>query len=255
MLIALSVGTSRADVLYAITGFQAPHLISVDPLTGAELTSSPFAAGVALRGLCADGADLFSIEGLDDNISDRLYRITPLTGVGSAVGNTLFNWSVRSCDVHRPTNTLYAITDTPGPTPLLFRISKSTGAATLVATSAFVPGLDQVTALAISPAGVAYVSDIISTSLFRLDLGTGTLTFIGDSGPIGTNGGFNDLGFDSSGQLWGVRAGGGLYRIDTNTAVATRFANSTSWSGLAFRWEAVVATEGTTWARLKAHYR
>jgi len=254
-LIGLSAGVGRADHLFAITGPQAPRLERVDPVTGIAFTSTAFPAGVTLSGLCADGAELLSIDGLDDNISDRLFRITPLSGAGSVLGNTLFNWSQRSCDVHLPSNTVYAITDTPGPTPRLFRIDRSTGTATLVATSAFVPGLDQVTALAISPSGAAYVSDLGNTSLFRIDLVTGALTFVGDSGPIGASDGFSDLAFDSMGRLWGVRGQGGLYRIDTDTAVASKVANSARWSGIAFVPEGVVAAERTSWSRLKQLYR
>jgi len=253
-LVTLWAGVCRADVLYAISGLQAPWLFKIDPLTGGALTSSSFPTGVALRGLCADGPELLSIEGLDDNISDRLFRITPGSGSGATVGNTQFNWNVRGCDVHRATNTIYVVTDTPGPTPRLFRVSRSTGAATLVATSPFVPGLDRVTAMAISPAGVAYVTDVVNTTLFRMDLGTGALTFIGECGPVGTSSGFNDLAFDSEGRLWGVRSLGGLYRIDTDTAVATLAAPSPAWAGIAFIADAVVATERTTWARLKGLY-
>jgi hypothetical protein len=254
-LVALDAGTSRSDQLYAITGPQVPMLQRVDPTTGVALTSTAFPPGVTLSGLCADGTELLSIDGLDDNISDRLFRIEPLSGAGTNLGNTLFNWSRRSCDVHLPSNTIYAVTATPGPTPRLFRIDRSTGAATLVATSAFVPGLDQVSALAISPSGEAYVSDLANTSLFRMDLVTGALTFIGDSGPIGVNDGFSDLAFDSIGRLWGVRSQGGLYRIDTETAIATKVANSARWSGIAFVSEGVVAAERTTWSRLKQLYR
>ena len=254
-LVALSAGTSRSDLLYAITGPQVPVLQRVDPVSGIALTSTSFPPGVTLSGLCADGAALLSIDGLDDNISDRLFRIAPISGAGTILGNTLFNWSQRSCDVHLPSNTLFAVTDTPGPTPRLFRIDRTTGVATLVATSAFVPGLDQVTALAISPSGMAYVSDLANTSLFRMDLVTGALTFVGDSGPIGVSDGFADLAFDSMGRLWGVRNQGGLYRIDTDTAVATKVANSARWSGIAFVPDGVVAAERTTWSRLKQLFR
>ncbi len=234
-LTALAAGSARADVLYATSGPVNPQLWTVDPLTGAILTSNQITGEEALfGGLCDDGTNLYSIDGYNDPNSDRTFRIDPATGTGVIVGNTNFNWNFRTCEVQRSTGVLYGATDN-----VLYTINTSTGAATLVANLSSPPNLDQMTAMAISSTGDAYVSDIGNTSLFRLNLSNGALTFIGQMN-IGTW--FADLSFDSSGQLWGVKNGGGLYTIDTTTATVTFVASTGGWAGMAFRWDCQATT-------------
>ncbi len=237
-LSTLAVFVSRAahaDVLYATSGPINPSLLTVDASTGAVLTSVPITNEEALfGGLSDDGTNLFSIDGYNDPNSDRTFRINPLTGVGTIVGDTTFNWNFRTCDVLRSTGALYGATDNR-----LYTINKLTGAATLVANLSSPPNLDQLTALAISPSGAAFVTDIGGTSLFSLNLTNGALTFIGN---VGLGNWFNDLSFDSSGVLWGVKSGGGLYKINTTTAVATLVAFTPDWAGISWRWDCAPTT-------------
>lgn len=233
LLCGLSLG-ARADVLYATSGPVNPQLLTVDPTTGATLSSVPVTGMEALfGGLADDGTSLYSIDGYNDPNSDRTFRVDPATGAGAVVGNTNFNWNFRSCDVLRGTGVLYGAQDNA-----LYTIDTNTGAATLV-TNLNSPNLDQLTALAISSSGDAVVSDIGSTSVFRLDLGTGALTFLGNAN-VGNW--FSDLAFDSAGVLWGVKNGGGLYTIDTNTGAATFVSGTGSFAGIAFRWDCAVAS-------------
>jgi hypothetical protein len=233
LLCGLSLG-ARADVLYATSGPVNPQLLTVDPTSGATLSSVPVTGMEALfGGLADDGTSLYSIDGYNDPNSDRTFRIDPSTGAGAVVGNTNFNWNFRSCDVLRGTGVLYGAQDNA-----LYTIDTTTGAATLV-TNLNSPNLDQLTALAISSSGDAVVSDIGSTSVFRLDLGTGVLTFLGNAN-VGNW--FSDLAFDSAGVLWGVKNGGGLYTIDTSTGAATFVSGTGSFAGIAFRWDCAVAS-------------
>jgi len=234
-LSVLAASAARADVLYATSNFANAALITVDPLTGVIQTSAPITNMEALfGGLCDDGVDLYSIDGYNDGNPDRTFRIDASSGAGTIVGNTNFNWNFRTCDVLRSTGVLYAATDNA-----LYTLDKATGAATLVTNLSSPPNLDQLTAMAINSAGEAYVTDIGSTSLFRLNLSTGVMTFIGH-----TNAGnwFNDLSFDSTGQLWGLKSGGGLYTIDTGTAAANLVVNTNDWRGIAFRWDCQATT-------------
>ncbi len=232
---ALAASSARADVLYATSYAINPQLLTVDPLTGATLTSVPVTGEEALfGGLCDDGTNFFSIDGYNDGNSDRTFRIDPATGTGTIVGNTNFNWNFRTCEVLRSTGVLYGATDNR-----LYTIDTNTGAATLVANLNSPPNLDQMTAMAISSTGDAYVSDIGGASLFRLNLSNGAMTFIGQ---MNLPNWLNDMSFDSNGQLWGVKFQGGLYKIDTNTAVATFVASSGDWAGIAFRWDCQATT-------------
>ena len=229
-LSVLAASAARADVLYATSSYINPNLITVDPQTGLIQTSVPITNMEALfGGLCDDGVNMFSIDGYNDGNPDRTFRIDPTTGSGLVVGNTNFNWNFRTCDVLRTSGVLYGATDNR-----LYTLDTLTGAATLVANLSSPPNLDQLTAMAISSTGEAFVTDIGGTSLFRLDLSTGAMTFIGHTN-IGNW--LNDLSFDSTGQLWGVKSGGGLYTIDTTTAVATFVTSTSDWRGIAFRWD------------------
>ncbi|HTF89612.1 MAG TPA: hypothetical protein VK843_14455 [Planctomycetota bacterium] len=230
-LAALGTSSAQADVLYATSGPISPSLLTIDPLTGGALSSMPITGEESLfGGLCDDGTNLFSLDGYNDNNSDRTFRIDPATGTGTVVGDTTFNWNFRCTEVLRTTGVLYASRDNA-----LYTLSKVTGAATLVANLSS-PNLDQLTALAISPNGTAYVSDIGNTSVFRLDLTSGALTFFGDAA-LGTW--FSDLSFDSSGTLWGTKQGGGLYTIDTNTGAATFVSFAGDLAGISWRWSCI----------------
>jgi hypothetical protein len=233
-LTVLAASAARADVLYATSGPINPQLLTVDPISGSITGSTPITNMESLfGGLCADGAVLYSIDGYNDANSDRTFSIDPNTAAGAVVGDTGFNWNFRTCDVLRSTGVLYAATDNR-----LYTLDTVTGAGTLVANLTSPPNLDQLTALAISATGQAFVSDIGSTSLFALNLNTGALTFIGNSS-VGSW--FADLAFDSTGTLYGVKNGGGLYTIDTTTAVATQVAGTGGWAGIAFRWDCSAA--------------
>ena len=226
----LGGGGARAycqDVLYATSSPISPNLLTVDPATGAILTSVPITGEEALfGGLTHDGSSLWSIDGFNDGLSDRTFKIDPVTGAGVVVGNTGFNWNFRSVENHPQTGVLYATRDNE-----LFTIDKNTGAATSVGTITGAT-LDQATALAIDADGNAYMTDIGDTGLFQLNLVSAQLTHLGDLN-LGTW--FQDLAFDGSGQLWGVTPTGGVYTIDIQNLTTDLQFNGSNWGGMAFK--------------------
>lgn len=221
---------SAQQVIVATSGPVNPSLLTVDPSNGNILTSTPISNEEALfGGVTVDGTNLYSIDGYNDGNSDRTFRIDSTTGAGTIVGNTTFNWNFRCVENHPTTGVLYATTDNN-----LYTIDKSTGVATSIAPiTAAGFTLDQFTAFAINSSGQAFGTDIGDTGLYSLDLNTGVATHIGDLTPGGSFI-FQDLAFDSSGQLWGVGISGGVYTIDTTAATSTFMFASGAWGGLAF---------------------
>lgn len=207
----------------------AAELVELDPMTASPIASYPISGHQALfGGLALDGnGDLYSIDGYNDQFSDRTFRIDATSGAGTVVGDTTFNWNFRSVTVNPIDDALYGWTDNR-----LYLLDKVTGAATLVANVPFTTNLDQGTAFAISSAGVGYVTDIGDNSLFTVDLATGAATFLGN---LDTGGQwFNDIDFDGAGTLWGVHAGGGIYRITLTPPAATLVHSTPEYSGIAF---------------------
>jgi hypothetical protein len=214
----LGVGAAcqAQDAMFALTDFLFPQVVELDRNTGAVLSSVFVTGHEALFGGLAGGAgnDLYSIDGYNDGNPDRTFRIDRTTGVGTVVGPTGENWNFRTVCMHPVSGVLFGATDNR-----LYTIDKGSGAVTLVGNVIAAANLDQLTALAINAQGQAFVTDIQDTSLFSLDLATGQATFIA---PIGQSGNwFEDLAFDETGTLWGVRQQGGVYTIDTATGAQT----------------------------------
>ena len=83
------VGSASAqEVLYSLSDYISPSLQKIDPATGAILGSSDVTGEESLfGGLAADSEGvLYSIDGYNDENSDRLFRIDPATGTGTVVG-------------------------------------------------------------------------------------------------------------------------------------------------------------------------
>jgi hypothetical protein len=228
-LVTFATSATAGETLYATSKFVNPNLLTIDSATGSVLTSVSITGDEALFGgltFSADGAHLYSIDGYNDSLSDRTFRIDPASGTGVVVGDTGFNWNFRCVDSDPISGTLYATRDNE-----LFTIDTTTGAATSVGTITG-SSVDQATALAIDSTGNAYMTDIGSVGLFSLDLSTGVLTHLGD---LNSSTYFQDLAFDSAGTLWGVGMnGGGLYNIDIGAVTATLIHNSPTYGGIAF---------------------
>jgi hypothetical protein len=229
---ALTSAASAQDRLFVLrTPHPGAEVVELDPATATPIGSSPVSGHEALfGGLALDAAgDLYSIDGYNDANSDRTFRIDATTGAGVVVGDTGFNWNFRSVAVNPVDDMLYGWTDNS-----LYRLNKSTGAATLVANVSAPPNLDQGTALAISSAGVGYLTDIGDNSLFSLNLTTGAATFLGHLNPGAMFVWFGDLDFDGAGNLWGVHESGGIYRITLSPPVATLVFPTITYTGIAF---------------------
>jgi hypothetical protein len=219
---------AHADDLFVLQGEVAPVLHKLNPATGTILDSQFVTGHQALfGGLGTDASgQLYSVDGYNDENSDRLFRIDAATGAGIVVGETRFNWNFRCLVLNPVSGILYAATDN-----VLYTVNTTTGEATAVADIVGSPNLDQTTAIAISPTGQAFVTDIGDTDLFSLDLLTGQVTWVGAVGQSGNW--FSDLAFDSAGVLHGARFNGGVYAIDTTTAIQTLKFSGT-YTGLAF---------------------
>jgi WD40 repeat protein len=228
LLLLAAVPTARADDLFVLQGEVFPTLHKLNPATGAVLESHQVTGHEALFGGLAahPSGQLFSIDGYNDANSDRLFRIDPATGTGTVVGETRFNWNFRCVCLNPVSGVLFGATDNG-----LYTFDTTTGEATLVANISGSPNLDQLTAFAISPTGQAFITDIGDTDLFSLSLQTGQVTWIGAIGASGNW--FSDLAFDSAGVLHGARLNGGVYTIDTATAVQA-FEFSGTYTGLVF---------------------
>lgn len=218
----------RADVLYATSGPVNPNLLTVDPATGVTLSSVPITNEEALfGGLTWTGSQLLTIDGYNDALSDRTFGIDPMTGVGTVLGPTTFNWNFRCVERDPTTGKVYALTDNR-----LYTLDLGTGNATLLFNLSGT-SLSQATSFAIDGTGRGFVTDTGGQDLFELDLATGTMTHLG-SLAVAASGWFQDLAFDSTDQLWGVYQTGGLYRIDVVAVTATLAAPVGSFAGIAF---------------------
>ncbi|HUU98949.1 MAG TPA: hypothetical protein VM487_24725, partial [Phycisphaerae bacterium] len=180
LVLAAFVGSAAQaeEFLYALSGCVNGSLVKIDPTTWTVLETHPITNDQALfGGLAADAAgDIYSIDGYNDEYSDRTFRIDRTNGAGTVVGDTGFNWNFRFVYAHPITDVLYGGRDSQ-----LHTIDRVTGAATFI-TNITGPTIDQVTALAIDSQGNAYCTDIGNLGLFSLDLTTGQGTHIGDLG-------------------------------------------------------------------------
>jgi hypothetical protein len=227
----LCAGAAAQNVVYTIQGATNAQLLSLDPATGNVVNSLDITNEEALFGsLTREGTDLWTIDGWNDSLSDRTFRIDSGTGAGATIGDTGENWNFRGVEIHPLTGVLYAANDTN-----LYTLDKTTGAATLIASLTANMGFDQLTSIAIHPNGTAYAVDVVNTSLFQLDLATGVLTHLHDLN-LGFGPPAHDIAFDGLGQMWVLMiGGGGVFTVDVGTGVSNfEFASSGAWNGLAF---------------------
>ena len=230
LLGALAQPAMAQDTLIALRNPTAPALYEVDVATGAEgIIGFVSGAQAIFSGLTFDdNGDLYCIDGFNDALSDRLFRIDAATAGGAIVGDTGENWNFRSVAFDPSSGTLYAARDNR-----LYTADRSTGLVTFVANITGA-GLDQLTSLVIDDDGTAYGSDIGDATVFEIDLATGAATALGNAFP-GTRNWFNDLAIAADGTLWGARQqGGGLFTIDRTTGAATQRFFTPSYQSIAF---------------------
>jgi len=228
---ALGANANAQEHLFTIQGPVNAQLLELDPTTGAVVNTTDITNEEALFGsLTRESGELWTIDGWNDTISDRAFRIDTSTGAGTIVGDIGSNWNFRGVEIHPLTGVLYAANDDS-----LYTIDKLTGNATLIASLTANMGFDQLTSIAIHPNGVAYAIDVVNSSLFQLNLTNGVLTHVFDLN-LGFGPPAHDMAFDSTGRLWVLMiGGGGVYSVDVTTGVSNfEFASSGAWNGIAF---------------------
>ena len=212
ILLAASPAAGQGIIL-ALSGSTNPTLHRLNATTGQLISSVPVTGHQAIRGgMVAGYTGLVVIDGPDDGNPDRLLSIDNFTGAGTVVAGIAHNWSRHAITLKD--QSLFVVGDNT-----LFKIHPTTGQATEVAPLSGSPRLDQVTAIGVSSSNEAYVTDTTDTDLFRLNVLTGQITWIGSVGQ--SDNPFLDLGSYYGGVLIGVRASGGIYRINLTTAAQT----------------------------------
>ena len=154
-----------------------------------------------------------------DSLTGDYVQIDPVSGVAHAAGNTGSSGGLWHSLALSPSGQLYAAAGGLGQAFDLYIIDPLTGAATFVVAT---PLLSLV-GLAFGPDGELYgIENRIPTlgtspdDLYRIDLATGQVTFVGDLGTIFM------VSLDSWGDsLWGYDKEVGLVRIDPQTAQVT----------------------------------
>lgn len=143
---------------------------------------------------------------------------------------------------------LYGADGSGGNLSTLFTIDTATGAATPIGAIGF-----SITALAFDPTTGALYGGTSRTPIFsggpnglvRIDVATGTGTYIGDYNYFTNN--MSDIAFNSAGTLYGADTGGGLYTIDTSTGQASFIGDpspSTNSPGIAFDSQGTLYMDG-----------
>ncbi len=228
------VGLSPAqEIFYAIDN---PFLLTLDPVTGEELSRVHIAGFPSLWGLGHDGARLVAVDRWTFGMPDFFWRLHPADASGGVVGPTGENWNLLALEVHPTTGIIYATWGDE-----LFTIDPTTGAA---AYQGQITGLKLggcVCAMAIDSTGTCYGSGS-NGSLYKVDLGNLTALYLGDITQfVGSGGLFGDLAFDGKDILWGsfnpvvLPTQIGLYKVDIQalSAQLVRILPS-AYSGLAF---------------------
>ena len=232
LVVWFSVGLAHTawagDPMFAISDQVNSNLLTLDAATGAQSTIVPITGYEQLAGLTMDlNGDLYSIDGKFDALSDRLFRIDAVTGQGTVVGPTGFNWNFRDLEIHPQTGVLYGMKDNA-----IYQFNKTTGAATLISPIGGAPELIQSTAIAIDNNGNAYVVGTGNEPLLSLNLTTGKATFIGNLYISGSS--LRDIAFDNANVLHGIDFKGNVFTVDTATATATFQYQTGKFTGIAF---------------------
>ncbi|MGJ8666378.1 MAG: T9SS type A sorting domain-containing protein [Patiriisocius sp.] len=190
-------------------------------------------AGINANSIFAGDFDNNDVLYAFDNTTQNLITIDPATGMGTDVGPTLNNngEALTALGWNESDTTMYAMTmNTPtgGPnSATVYTVDLATGELTVVA-NALTPNGDELFAwLAIDNDGNAYALDLVSDSLYSIDLADASSALIGSLGFTPNINFAQDADFDpETGVLYaGVYTGGGTNQwssIDTTTGLATQ---------------------------------
>jgi hypothetical protein len=228
LLTCLCTPAFAGDVILGTSATVDPQLVTVDPVTHAVLSAIDITGEQALfGGLTFDGASLYSLDGYFDGVSNRTFRIDASNGAGVVVGNIGSDWGLSCIENHPLTGVLYAVANNN-----LYTLSKTTGAATLIG-SLTGSTVQQISAIAINSAGMAYGVDVVDSGLFAIDLTNASMTHLGDLN-LPVWGFVQDLAFDSQDRLWCVLDSGPVYTIDIASVTSTYQFGTNGWGGIAF---------------------
>lgn len=212
---------SPQERMYVVNG---GALLTVDPGSGEWLTLTPLGAS-GMAGLLFENWRLYSIVQSIEIERDWLMEIHPASATGIEVGKTGKSQADGAYSVVRdPTTGLHYVSAGQ----FLYQLNLETGVIRYI--TRVEPKTAIINAVAVNSKGEAYAATSASIyhanpALFRIDLDTGELDWVGDF-PLFTVD-FTALAFDANDTLWGSGAGylsfidHRMYTIDVKTLELT----------------------------------
>lgn len=228
LFVAAAATTSDAATIgFSVRADTGDRLFAVDLETGRAIDYGQLMFGP--EGLAFIGNQLYAVDG-DLGATDQLWNITPPAGTppfwpptGTPVGPLGYRLGFDAGLGATADGVLYNLQGYAAgddSQSFLYRVSTTTGAATLIGGSRIYAD-----GLAINQSGAFAVDGKFTDSLYRVDLLTGALTLVGSLG-LGNTLLHVGLDFDQNGTLWMLATGisaapSQIYRIDTSTGKAT----------------------------------
>lgn len=197
--------SAHVPIGYSVRSDVDDHLYSIDLTTGVA-TDLGLVGLTDAQGLEFVGSTLYGIGGTVEEFWDLT------TPPGSKIGDTGPRSGIDAGLGYDPTTSKMYNIQRDGSGAYLYEVNLLTGAATFIGSDpAGIPD-----GLAIDSTGVAYAAS--TDSLYTVDLGTGSLTLVGNFPQVWAECG---LSFDSGGTLWGIFDNGEIYTFDTLTGAST----------------------------------
>lgn len=220
---------SAGPIGYSVRADTGDRIFAIDLETGKAIDYGQVKFGP--EGLAIFDGVVYGVDGDQSSSIHQLWDVTPAGPatwswhtVGTVIGPTGKREGFDAGLAEDSLGHLYNIQGAHSyvsPVSFLYRLDRTTGAATFV-------GQARVYAdsLAINAGGIAYAVDgKVTDSLYRVDLETGAMTLVGSLG-LGNTLMHTGLSFDPDGTLWMISTGvsaapSEIFRINTTTGAAT----------------------------------